>query len=329
MATERKPIKWKAAAPLVSKVIEGESGASEAGWHKLVAGLRCLKEYQFAHVRGIRRPESHTPDYFAIGSMLHAGKARWFARNFATDVKTWASMQEAMLQECEKQKLPVSSQARARGERYMDEYVQHWSRQPLPTPVATEYLLGPTPLNPGDPKELHRTARLDDVSKYPEALYGLCIGETKTTSGTVNDCIKQYSLHGQPSMQMLLWKMDPLGERRFGPIVGVILDVVRKGEPGKRSSFHREFIPVSPFVQSWLGASLRGYLKAMAAIDWDSDAPRNIAMCTRMEGRARVGCDFQDLCLRGPSGTTKYVLQDGSSLQKHKPESGKERMPWE
>ena len=61
----------------------GEGGASTHGYHAIESYLVCPKEYQYDKVRKIRQPAAGTPDPFAIGSMLHAGRARWFANKFS------------------------------------------------------------------------------------------------------------------------------------------------------------------------------------------------------------------------------------------------------
>lgn len=292
-------------------------------------GMGCPKAYQFATIRQIHKPINETPDHFAIGSQLHAGKARWFALGFGTTPRAWQSIQEAMRTEMEKEKLPVTRRALQMGERYMLEYIGHWSKRPRPTPIACEYKLGPTPLEPGDPFTLWRTARLDDVSRYPEALNKLCIGETKTTSDSVAQLVKKYALHTQILLQMVLWKMDPKGEKLFGPIAGVMLDVVKKGYGEEKSSFHREFIPVPTFAMTWFPRTLKAHLRLLAMVDWDADPVRNTTRCTRVEGRMLVQCEYMDLCLSGRNAANLYVMGKGESLLKHKPEPGKTKMPWD
>jgi hypothetical protein len=294
-----------------------------------MGGMDCLKEYQLRVIRQIRIPQRVTPDYFAVGGGLHAGKARWFSRGFATDAKTWASIQIAMREEMENQKLPVTVKALQMMEKYMKEYIDHWGRLPKPTPIACEYKLGPTPLEAGDPFFMHRTARLDDVSRYPNGLNKLYLGETKTTSGSIGQCIEQYALHPQILLQMLLWKMDPKGEATYGPIEGVMLDVIKKGYGEESCSFAREAIPVPAFAMSWFPRTLKAWLRIFAAIDWDADVTRNPMRCTRSIGRATVACEFRELCKKGRAASNLYVMGKGVQLLKHEPEPGKMRMPWE
>lgn len=312
------------------EVLVGESGPTEAGIHSVLEGIGCAKEYQFKYVRQLYEPQHQTPDYFAVGSQLHAGKAHWFAKGFKMDAATWASIQLAMRKEMELQKLPVSAKALQAGERYMREYMDHWSKRPKPTPIACEYKLGPTPLEPGDPFFMWRTARLDDVSRYPEALGKLCLGETKTTSDSVNGVINKYTLHPQILLQMILWKMDPRGEATYGPIAGVMLDIVKKGYGENKSAFSRHFLRVPPHAITWFPRVLKAHLRILSVIDWDADVIRNPTRCTRQEGRMLVSCQYRDLCLAGRNAANRYVMgPKGESLLSWRSSPGKTKAPWE
>jgi hypothetical protein len=312
-------------------VLQGDAGggASEAGWHSIESMLRCAKEYQFQHVRKLRKPTHETPDHFALGQMFHAGRARWFALNFATDAKAFASMHKAMRQAAEENKLPVSLKAEQAAHFHVAEYVAYYSRLPKPQPIATEYKLGPTPLTPGDGFQMHRTARLDDVSKYPEAGGALCIGESKTTGSAISDVHNQYELAGQTMLQALLWRNDANGAARFGTARGILLDVTKKAYgKGEKPSFGRFFVPITDYQLDWFARNLRGYLRAAAGIDWNAEAPRNVQSCTRLIGRGRVACEYRDLCRFGRDATGQYVMENGQSLLKFKPDDERKVAPW-
>jgi hypothetical protein len=311
------------------EVIAGESGASEAGWSSIESALRCLKEFQLREVRGVHKPLQKNPDYFSVGSLLHAMRAKWFALKFKTDAKSWQLMLDACQEEIERQKLPVALKAELAARLYFEQYVEYWAPRPRPTPIAVEYKLGPAPLKPDDPFFFYRTARLDDVSKYPEAGGALCLGEVKTTSASVNDVINQYTLHGQTMLQLVLWRSAMQGEKKFGKAAGIMLDVIGKGYGGKKCSFARQFIPVTERALTWFTQNMRAYLRAIAAIDWNADAPRNVSACTRLIGRARVACEFRQICIHGRSATQDYVLRDGKSLLTWKPDGERQVPPWE
>lgn len=304
-------------------------GATSAGWHSIESLWRCPKEYQYEKVRGIRNPEAEMPDPFAIGQMMHVGKGRWFSKRFPTDEAVLETIRDEMMDYATKSKLPMSIDAQRRALKYFTEYVEFWRMRPKPKVVAAEYDLGPSPVKAGDPFFLHRTARLDDVSRYAEAGGALCIGESKTTSSTINDCIKQYKLHGQIAMQVALWKLAPQGEAMHGPVAGVMLDVIVKGSGTEKSKFGRQLIEVPDRVVNWYVENLRSQLRVAASIDWNSVVPRNITACTRMVGRGRMACPYTEMCVFGRSASAKYVMRDGSSLVTWKPSQYESVPPWE
>lgn len=308
-------------------VLLGKGGASAKGWHKIASFLRCPKMYQLEQVRKLTVPAAQVPDHFAVGSLFHAGRARWFASRFKRDEKTWQKIADAVREAVEEYELPVSHQAEERALKLLHAYVDHYSMRPLPDPVAAEYLVGPAPVVAADSGHL-RTARLDDVSRYPEAGGKLCIGESKTTSGSANECVNEYLLHGQPMLQLLLWRNCPNGEAKHGKAAGIMLDITCKPQGGKgRPKFARYFIDVPDSTLDWYGESLRDYLEVAEGIDWDSEVPRNITSCTYMAGRARVACPFRDLCRHGRSAAGQFVLPGGKSLLDPKNWKGKVA-PW-
>lgn len=306
-------------------------GPSSAGWHKVEAGFRCYKEYQYAQVRGITNPQAETPDPLAIGLLMHVGKGRWFSKQFDSSEEMLEKIRNEMLDYAMRAKLPMSVEAQQAALRYFTEYVNHWRVRPRPRVLSAEHLLGPSALKEGDDETgmLARTARLDDVSYYSEGGGALYIGETKTTSTSVPDAVNQYTLHGQPLLQMLLWDVAPQGRAKHGPVAGVMLDVIVKGYGGKPSTFARVPLPITQRALDWYKVNFRHTMKILANIDWDTKAPRNISACTRTYGRARVACPYRDLCMHGRSASIKYVLPGGKSLTSWRPSPGQETPPWE
>lgn len=318
--------------PLEPEVLLGSSGggATKAGWHAIEAFLRCPKEYQLKHVRGLYQPRESTPDHFAVGGLFHAGRARWFASKFDTSHATWELVRTAIQHEAQINKLPVSIGAEQKALILMEAYVEFWSVRPKPRPVACEYLLGPSPLLKGEHSEaFKRTARLDDVSYYPEAGGRLCIGEAKTTSTSVADTASEYDLHGQPLMQLALWVTSENGEAQHGPVAGFVLDVAVKGYGEKKPSFGRIVVPIPAFALQWYVHSMLHYVRQSKQVEWDTEVPRNTSQCTRLKGRGRVPCDFRELCKHGRSAALNYVMEGGKQLTAHVPEEGRRRMPWE
>ena len=307
-------------------VMLGEGGPSEKGWHRIESFLRCAKEYQFQHVRKISEPLASNPDYFSVGLLVHAGRAQWFALRFEHSASAWSKIVDAVKKAAEENKLPITLNAEQQALSILAQYVEHYRTRVQPDPLAAEYLVGPAPLELDGLYE--RTARLDDVSKYPEAGYRLAIGECKTTGDDINKCVEQYTLHGQPMLQYLLWKMSDQGEKMHGPVAGVVLDVIKKPYGKEPAKFARQFIPISDYAVQWYVKSMTGYLSAASRIEWDSDVPRNVSSCTRLVGRIRVACPYRDLCQYGKSAATRFVTEDGKPLVTWKPSDGKSVPPW-
>jgi hypothetical protein len=312
----------------LQEVIVGPSGPTSAGWHSIESGFRCEKEYQFQHVRKVAQPQYQLPDHFAVGSLFHAARARWFALRFATDAKAWESISDAVKKEAVGERLPVTLKAEQLTLNIFAQYMEHWSHRVLPTPMLAEYEVGPAPLEKGDPFFLWRTARLDDVSKYPDGGKDLWIGEAKTGSDSVSSIINTYELHGQPLLQLILWKMSPQGEAKHGPVKGVMLDAVQKGYGGDKCAFGRQGIVVTEHSLTWYIRSFKAKLRRLAQIDWDTDVDRNISSCIRAVGRGKFPCPYRDLCKFGKSASTNFVM-DGQSLLKWLPSPGKAVAPWE
>lgn len=307
-------------------------GPSLAGWHKIEAYLRCPKEWQLAHVRhvspgiaGVKEDEGEK-SAFAIGRLFHLVKAHWFASQFDTSESTMQRIRDLCYEEALKGDKPILITDIASTLRYFEEYVNHYKPLPKPEVIAAEYDVGPAPLTLGDPENTWRTARLDDVSRYPEANGKLCIGESKTTSAPINWTVEQYKLHGQPMLQALLWRTSEQGEKMHGPIAGVMLDIIQKGYD-KPSKFGRAFIPLSNVALDWYARNLRKYIERALATKWESDAPRNISNCTRMVGRMRLPCAFRELCTYGKSASSQYNIRGTSLLSPENERNGVR--PWD
>lgn len=305
----------------------GEGGASGLGWSNIESFLRCPKEYQFKILRGIGLPQSVTPDAFAVGGLFHAGRAYWFSVRFASTPETWNEVREVVRTESTKWNLPITSEAEARALNLLQAYMNYYVVREHADPVAAEYLLDATELLSGN-STTQRTTRLDDVSRYPEAGGQLCIGEAKTTSESIAECIKQYSLHGQIMLQALLWKKHPLGETLHGPIAGTMLDVVKKPYGKKKPEFGRQLIPITDWQLAWFEQSMSQSLQESSAVTWNSNTQRNVHSCTRLISGRRLDCLYKPLCTHGRAAISQYVLADGTPLTAWKPEEGKETKPW-
>lgn len=312
-------------------VILGKGGPSANGWHAMSYMLECPKKYQLAKVRGISTPMAFAPDPLATGSMFHAMRARWFANKFDMSTLSWQSIQTAC-EECKNElPAPASHTAERLALSLMTQYMEWYSKLPLPNPVAAEYLIEGK-LNAEDDERVTFSARLDDVSYYPEFGGKLCIGEGKTASDT-GGALSEYQMHGQPMLQVALWMASQQGEAAHGPVAGVVLDIVRKpqvrnGKEGK-AAFTRQVLQYTPKMLAWHIRNLREYKRQAVSMSPSDDPSRNVTSCTRMYGRMRVPCQYQELCKFGKTAAGNYVLVDGSNLADWKPSFEGEVAPWE
>jgi hypothetical protein len=312
-------------------VILGKGGPSAYGYHKWGSSLECHKKYQLSEIRKIKIPLDQAPLALAVGAMFHAGRARWFANRFDVSAASWESIIAATKESMEELSAPCPPEAERKALDLLNQYFDHYGKKEKADPVAAEYLLQ-SKLDPDDPDEMMFSARLDDVSRYPEAGGRLCIGEGKTASDTAN-CLAEYRLHPQPLLQAALWKMSPEGESKYGPIAGVMLDVVRKPQNRKtgetKAGFMRTLLPINDRMLEWYMKSVREARRQTLSLDWNSDANRNTANCTRMYGRARVPCQYQELCMYGRNAAGLYQFEDGGEVSEWTSSPGKEVAPWD
>lgn len=303
------------------EIVLGKGGASPAGWSSIESFFRCPKEFQFRSVRGIHKPSRQDIDALAIGKLFHAGRSVWFANKFSVNDAALAAIAKEMVTQREENELPISQDAFDRAVTIMNAYIEHWEKRAKPVPVEVEVLIDTEVFGQ------RRTARLDDVSFYPEAGNQLCIGEAKTTSETVGAVENIYTLHGQTLGQHILWRKALNGMAQHGRVAGTMIDVVEKKYGNEKPKFGRVFLPVSEFSISWFEQSLAFYAEAASRVKWDTEVPRNIVSCTRQYGKMKAPCEFRELCLHGSSATGMYVLKNGDSLKDRSKWEG-EKEPW-
>lgn len=310
-------------APRFTSVAKVPVGASPAGWHKIESYLHCPTKYKLTHLWKIRRPQWQTPDPLAVGQLFHVGRAWWFDQKFPTGADAWAALQDHVREAALLNPLPVREDAINRTLNYLDQYCTYWSHRAKPTVVATEYALSGAVPGIIEP----RTARLDDISSYPEANFKLAIGECKTTSVSIKDCIQEYTLHGQPTLQQILWDISPEGKDKHGPVEFVLLDIIVKGYGKEKCEFGRHAVRITPYTQAWFTESLAFAVDQSSKMTKETKTERRITSCTRLIGRMRVDCEYKDLCQRGQSAAVAYVDDTGTSIAKYAKEKGPK--PWD
>lgn len=307
----------------------GDIGGTEAGSSITKDFLLCLKRYQYKHVRKLFIPAVQTISPFAIGTLVAAMRRQWFGDRFPKVTPAYQrTLNRAAQEAAEQDRLPIDPRDYVFATALFGQYVAHWRTKPRPTPVHVEFKMGPGPLWEGAPRPTWRTAKPDDISRYPEAGGALCLADCKTTSGDIGTVVREYELHVQPLQYLAQYRLDPNGERRYGPLAGVLLDVIQKPSAGKKPKFGRVFIEYRSQAVDEFIESMKFHLDVIRRIGWDTPVPRAYG-CTYMAGRARVDCEFKDLCRFGSSAASKYKLPGGVPLRRYEPTPGAEKMPWE
>ena len=296
-------------------------GATSHGWHAIESFTRCPKEYQLAKVRGIKPTTGAVPEPLSVGLLLHAARAQWLNDNYDGDL--WQEAIEAYAAEFQAaEQGTLFPGATTTAQRTFKEYVKFWLVRPRTKPLAVEHEIRPRPLSPGAPEWAWRGARYDSI----EFLNGKAwIGELKSTSRGVSHVHDQYLLHGQVLLQMALWGEEET--KQFGPLGGVLLDVVQKWTPSRPAkAFPRVQLPVAAATSAlkWFRKDFATWVMQTHLIDWNTSVERR-PVCQRSYG----ACDYKALCLSGRDGAVQYQLKDGTPLVRWQPSPGQTVPPWE
>lgn len=324
------PVTTEAKKVLVGEVFNSvrpvNHGASPRGWHSIEPVFHCGKKFELAMKWGIRRPMTMTPDALGTGGLFHQGRAHWFNSNFQTGPQYWNQMKSFVEEAALLYVLPVKQDTINRTLNYLDQYCTYWSARVKPRVKQVEYTLSANILGP---EFDDRTARIDDLSEYPDNSFKLCIGECKTTSVSVRDAVEEYTVHGQPTKQAILFEMAPEGARIYGSVSDILLDVVVKGYDKEKCKFGRQVLRITDHMKNWYLPMLAKKVREAEAIMDGAPGERNITSCTRLIGKARVVCVYRDLCQRGRSATPAYMDSQGISLNNVKYTKMEGRKPWD
>lgn len=306
-----------------SSVRPQKMGASPAGWHSIEDKWLCDKRHQLSKVWKIRQPAVMTPDPLGVGGLFHQGRAHWFMSGFAMGADYQSTLHDFVREAALQYDLPVRDEAINRAISYLDQYCTYWSARVKPQVIAVEYDLKHAVLPGYD----DRTARVDDISKYPEHGFKVCIGECKTTSVSVADVVNEYTVHGQTLLQDLLWEASSMGAQKHGPIEAVLMDVIVKGYGKEKCQFGRVPIRITDYMKNWFLQDLGRHVAEARDMTIETKAQRRITSCTRLIGRMRVPCPYRDLCQRGKPAAVGYVDETGTNLLSKKYDT--KARPWD
>jgi hypothetical protein len=305
------------------KLLPFEFSRTEKGWSQIESGAsRCWKEYQFQEVRGIIQAGAELAMHFAVGLLLHTARAQWLNDGYKGDL--WkAAMRGYFDAYGEKNpRQPMPTRAKLISEKTFEGYIKHWKMLPKPEVLAVEYELKPRALIPGAPEWTWRGARLDSIERWRGHIY---VGEMKSTSESANAVTDFYALHGQPLLYMALWSAQEV--KRFGPLKGVLYDVVKKATDMDSSRCYPRVplnIETVSHALTWFRKDFTTWVQQSSLIDWNA-APERRPHCMRPYGP----CAYRDICLRGRDGALGFEFKDGTPVLKWKPSPGKEVPPWQ
>lgn len=288
-------------------------GASVAGWHAIESAFRCEQEWVFRQ-RGVHALVKGDPSAMHIGILVHAGRAEWFLRGFKS-----FPLAPVFEKAAHEDKLTLTDAVKENATVLVDAYLNHWSKRPLPKPVAVEKTFSARLFDAAGKLGIFgkRTARLDDVSVYPEAMNRLCLGELKTTSGTVAQLVEEYELHGQLGMQHAVFKKSLEGAVKLGEPWGHMLDVVIKkwAKGGGRivgAECQRVPMPMPDWYANYFAENLRRLCSMLAVQDIQAPAIRRLTSCSRPRrdeyGVHHYACEYRKLCRHGKTAGGEYVM---------------------
>lgn len=296
-------------------------GASSKGWHEIQPFTICPKDYQYGVVRKIRQVAPSIPEGLSYGLFMHAARAQWLHDGYKGDVWREALVEYGRQAE-EHNKLPMAAGMLAAATKDFEEYTKYWLKRPRPEVLAIEYELKARGLKPDAPAWAHRTARLDSIERWQGKVY---IGEFKSTSRTDKHVAELYAVNGQTLLQVALWSDEET--KRFGPLAGILLDVVSKGTKSRPARGNPRIIIRKEQLShalTWFHREFKQWVMNASTIEWNSTVPRSM-VCMRPHGP----CRWRPLCARGRDGAGQFQLGDGTQMHKWKPSPGKEVPPWD
>ncbi len=297
--------------------------ATSLGWHQLSPFSYCAKEYQYSRVRKVVARGPYLSEPLSIGLLVHTGTAQWLYDGKRGDL--WRRAMTLFAQKYEAAAgMSLAPAALPVATRCLEAYVAHWTVRRTPRVLALEYELKPRPLTPSAPPWTWRSSRLDGIEQYQGKTY---IRELKTTSSGPGKVRDIFMLHGQTLLGCCLWSVEET--KRFGPLAGVLLDVLVKPS-GKREArcSPRIALVLSEMEHAlgWFKKDFVTWVMQTHLIDWNSHVPRHLGGCMRPHGP----CDYRRMCLRGQRGAGGFVFSDtGKPIAQWEPEAGKEVPPWD
>jgi hypothetical protein len=256
-------------------------GASTGkGWSSFATAQRCLYLWRKRYVEKTRPPLVTENEHLAIGTLVHTLLALFYANMLGDFTQITPQVCYDYLID------RVNPSFVKEGWRIFSAYRLYYTYDEM-RPLAVEYDLK-------DPRTGEST-RYDLIAFFPKITQGRLPGtylvEHKTSGRFDWDTLEGWANDGEVIGEAALWRSLGLA-KRFGPLQGVIVNIVGKQQEPK---FHRTtVIPEGVLVKSHLD-DLRRWDGLLALCKATNNFPRSRANCVNRFGR----CDWWEHCVTG------------------------------
>jgi hypothetical protein len=253
-------------------------GASGRGWSSWEKAQRCLYLYKHTIVDGVRGEPSAALE---TGAAYHA----FVAVHREALIDTGAPVEMATSEQLRDALLHVGASTAAVMEawRLHESYVSRYEVDYL-VPLAVEYLAA-TP-------DGTFTCRFDEIAHVPEAAPGVLPGtwivERKTTA-RFDSSSTAWANDGEVLGQIMVYQAVKRDEQGFGPLQGVIVDLVSKT---KTPDFMRVIVPAQAWQIEAHAADLKFWRAQVGLCEALNVWPRSRAGCIGRYGK----CALYDHC---------------------------------
>lgn len=255
------------------------SRGSGLGWSYWSTLQRCPREFYLTYVKPVDTESLGKPYPLEIGSYYHAFQALSLSED---PVPTPTALRKFLF------KHKANPETVGEAWRVFEAYLSYYGESDYLEPLAIEYT--------AHHKRSNFSCRYDLIARVSNRNHdliqqGVYIVERKTAAAFTVDVIDGWDLDGEVLGQMLLWDRCGLS-KKFGPLRGVIVDIVGKQ---KEPKFHRTVVSKDSF-------RVRRHLQALNHMKAERDRyvklkkwPMYTANCIRRYGR----CPLYDVCRSG------------------------------
>jgi len=282
-----------------------DSSGSSAGYHAVSSYLACPEKSRL-RASGLRRKQRNTdldPDVMVelnpmgYGTLIHTLLGARIAYGHAASERMLARREVVELVLPDGQivrPLALLEPDRAKALLALRTYdASHPLDQDPWTYIGVESEVIANVALPSQPP-MYRTVRYDGVVQQQDPVRGKVVLSLEHKTAARGGNMKEYT--GQAMVQVTLWNQCPKLVEMFGPMVGVIFDVIVKSVIPKCERLPPRY--VTKLQQQRALEYLRLPETIKYPINADGTYPRMLQTCFDRYG----ACDYVDLCLEGARG---------------------------